>query len=70
MRTERLVVSADDTVLEITESETHKTRLSLKALERTKKYLRESISNFQAREAEVDQAIAKITQAKNATGSI
>lgn len=63
--TQRLQTINDDTVLEITESQPVKTRLSEKTLLRNKAYLEASIANFQLSLDKVNADLAKIQNAKN-----
>lgn len=62
---ERLQIMGDDVVLEITESEAVKRRLSEKTLLRRKHYLEQSIAKFSAALEATVAKLAQITQAKD-----
>lgn len=61
----RLQLTQDDAILEITEMQPVKTRLSESALLRRRADLLESIAEFDKRRAEVDAQLAMIAAAKN-----
>lgn len=64
--TRRLQTINDDTVLEITEEQSVKQRLSENTLLRQKAYLEQSIIHFQARLDEVNSQLALINTERNA----
>ncbi len=62
---QRLQTVGDDTVLEITEDQPQKRRLSQKSLMRTKSYLEQSITSFQAALGQVNAELELIATARN-----